>query len=95
MQCVNINNLTILGLTRKVSEWSIGLISEARQRLHIRFMDLPIGSRFQLINSIMGAAIFTGKTMTKTSETEAQREDEIVLPRPDSMVEVVQCDTCV
>jgi len=52
-------------------------------------MDLPVGDKFQLINSIMGAAIYTGKTMRKISETEAERESEIVLPRPTSMVETV------
>ncbi len=64
-------------------------MTSSRCMLQKKFKDIPIGQCFQLVNSVMGAAMTTGPKFRKTSTTEAERIGEgLVIIDPDSLVEL-------
>lgn len=69
--------------------------SDARRRLHKKLSDVEVGQSFQLVNTVMGAAmpkaiVFT-KALTSVHGTNAIRKDtnKYVTLREDSLVEIV------
>lgn len=64
--------------------------SMARGRLHMKFTELGIGDRFQLVNSVMHAAMPNSPILTKRDEaTATDAGGRILKIRIDSVVELV------
>lgn len=66
--------------------------SPTRKKIQVTFSQVDIGNTFQLVNTVMGAAMPDGLQLVKTSLTKARRCDngETVEPRLNSLVEVFQ-----
>lgn len=60
--------------------------SPARRRLQIPFKELPIGSKFQMVNNVMKAAIPGSEIFKKIDD---QRIQNGTIIRPDWLVEIV------
>ncbi len=63
--------------------------SPARKRLQLPFNELPVGQRFQMVNSVMKAAIPGSPIFKKMDETSAESESTLHQIRPDWPCEVI------
>lgn len=64
--------------------------SDARSRLHYQFKNINIGIRFQMVNTIMGAAVPNSLMFRKVDDSSALRLDNntTVRMKPDTLVEL-------
>lgn len=68
--------------------------SHARHHLHHKFKDLNVGCKFQIVNSIMGAAMSTSMILIKIVPDpfgkNAMRGTELFKVRDETPVELIQ-----
>lgn len=66
--------------------------SPARERLHVVFKDLPIGSSFQLVNTVMKGAMPSSPVFQKIDVVMSVNviTNKLVKVRPEAQVELVK-----
>ncbi len=67
--------------------------SESRKHLHKAFEEIPIGTVFQMINQIVGGALYTSAKLKKIGNQHYNSVDlsngNLVRIKPDTIVEVI------